>query len=395
MPKKPNAHGMQEYVPAGNGDASGEYADGEGSNRHFAAFKKPDGKGETNTPAKVQKETPNVTDGIKVEPNKTGQSYKGFDEYIEKGFKPGKYLSKEQLRRDFERGNEEARGAISHFIEKGDITYQSSQNSYFSPSSKHIYMNTNDTGERRDGATFYHESAHAIDWALGEAKNAEYLYVPKAMMTETRLTSNGKTLWGTISAEMQAMKKSGVWKSAIEDYNTFLKTGLVEKTDEELIEEASFDREIDSLRQEARNYAFDASKPYATASWTKYQSVFKEAREKYIDEHISPELREKRDRIKKRNEEISKENRQRKSAYDTLSDIYGAAYKKSYGFSGTGHTATYYRNSPEGAAHEFFAEYFSAMATGHTELIETTKKYMPETAKACEELYQYAISQRG
>lgn len=32
---------MQEYVPAGNGDASGEYANEEGSNRNFTSFKKP------------------------------------------------------------------------------------------------------------------------------------------------------------------------------------------------------------------------------------------------------------------------------------------------------------------------------------------------------------------
>lgn len=43
MPKKPNSWGnMQEYVPAGNGDASGEYADDEGHNIHFfAKFEKP------------------------------------------------------------------------------------------------------------------------------------------------------------------------------------------------------------------------------------------------------------------------------------------------------------------------------------------------------------------
>jgi len=42
MPKKPNHAGkMQEYVPAGNGDASGEYGDSGGSNKHFKAFKKP------------------------------------------------------------------------------------------------------------------------------------------------------------------------------------------------------------------------------------------------------------------------------------------------------------------------------------------------------------------
>lgn len=39
MPKKPNSHGNdQEYVPAGNGDASGEYADEKGSNYHFSNF---------------------------------------------------------------------------------------------------------------------------------------------------------------------------------------------------------------------------------------------------------------------------------------------------------------------------------------------------------------------
>lgn len=42
MPKKPNSSGNdQEYVPAGNGDASGEYADDNGQNRHFAVFAKP------------------------------------------------------------------------------------------------------------------------------------------------------------------------------------------------------------------------------------------------------------------------------------------------------------------------------------------------------------------
>ena len=43
MPKKPNSHGNdQEYVPAGNGDASGEYADEGGSNKGFSNFKKPE-----------------------------------------------------------------------------------------------------------------------------------------------------------------------------------------------------------------------------------------------------------------------------------------------------------------------------------------------------------------
>ena len=44
MPTKPNRAGNQQnYVPAGNGDASGEYGDNAtGSNIHFVNFKKPD-----------------------------------------------------------------------------------------------------------------------------------------------------------------------------------------------------------------------------------------------------------------------------------------------------------------------------------------------------------------
>ena len=44
MPKKPNKAGnLQNYVPQGNGDASGEYADDQtGSNIHFTNFQKPD-----------------------------------------------------------------------------------------------------------------------------------------------------------------------------------------------------------------------------------------------------------------------------------------------------------------------------------------------------------------
>lgn len=56
MPKKPNRYGMQEYIPEGHGDESGEYADESGSNVHFTNFKKPDGDENTN-PTDTPKET--------------------------------------------------------------------------------------------------------------------------------------------------------------------------------------------------------------------------------------------------------------------------------------------------------------------------------------------------
>lgn len=50
MPKKLNKGGnQQEYIPAGNGDESGEYADDSGSNKHFTSFKQPEQTGTETT----------------------------------------------------------------------------------------------------------------------------------------------------------------------------------------------------------------------------------------------------------------------------------------------------------------------------------------------------------
>lgn len=404
MPKKPNgAGGMQEYVPAGNGDASGEYADGEGSNRHFTAFKKPDGGNtsgyivDTTNPPKT---TPNAEEtGVAVKPNDTGRSFKGFDDYIETGFKAGKYLSKEQLRRDFESGSEDARGAVSHFIETGDITYQSSKDSYYQSGSRRVFMNTNDTGNRWDGETFYHESAHAIDWALGEEKEEHpYSWLTtrgKSPMTETKVTANGKTFNETIHAEMQAMKRDGRWDAVVADYREFSRTGVQQKTPEQIAEEEDYNSKYQPIREQAGLYAEkEAGDPWhGGVTWTEYKKRWRRAFDNYMKENTPEDVKALGDKIAAEKAERDKANRRAKSRYDTLSDIYGAAYKASYGFANCGHSANYYRNSPSGSAHEFFAEYFSARATGDTVLIETTKRYMPETAKACEELYQYAVSQ--
>ena len=63
MPTKPNRAGNQQnYVPAGNGDASGEYGDNAtGSNIHFTNFKKPD---EVKQQESEQQETKNI--GVKI-----------------------------------------------------------------------------------------------------------------------------------------------------------------------------------------------------------------------------------------------------------------------------------------------------------------------------------------
>lgn len=70
MPTKPNRAGNQQnYVPQGNGDASGEYADNSsGSNKHFTNFKKPDDE-----TTKTFKQFQKTDDQIKPEQNNIEQ----------------------------------------------------------------------------------------------------------------------------------------------------------------------------------------------------------------------------------------------------------------------------------------------------------------------------------
>lgn len=101
MPTKPSSWGIQEYVPKGNGDASGEYADDQGNNMHFTNFVNPNGNEQVDVkndgvvdkpveqpPIEQPKEEPKV-EGPK-EPNK-GR----FDELSQKQkFEIAKYILK-------------------------------------------------------------------------------------------------------------------------------------------------------------------------------------------------------------------------------------------------------------------------------------------------------------
>lgn len=70
MPTKRNHGGnQQEYVPAGNGDASGEYADNaSGSNIHFKTFKKPEN--DTNKGTQSETKLPKEKKEKKDQPSK-------------------------------------------------------------------------------------------------------------------------------------------------------------------------------------------------------------------------------------------------------------------------------------------------------------------------------------
>lgn len=75
MPKKLNgAGGMQEYIPAGNGDASGEYGNSKGENKHFSSFK----KGSSSKSKTKESNTPKSQNKSKNYKKGTIANYKGY-----------------------------------------------------------------------------------------------------------------------------------------------------------------------------------------------------------------------------------------------------------------------------------------------------------------------------
>ena len=74
--------------------------------------------------------------------------------------------------------------------------------------------------------------------------------------------------------------------------------------------------------------------------------------------------------------------------WSDLSDMYEGAGGNSYGFAGFGHGRSYWKNRDDLRGVEFFAEAFSAKSSSNKERYELIKKYLPNTCKAFEEIYE-------
>ena len=74
--------------------------------------------------------------------------------------------------------------------------------------------------------------------------------------------------------------------------------------------------------------------------------------------------------------------------YGTLSDMYEGATGKNYGFANWGHGCSYWKKNDDARGVEFFAEAFSAKSSSNKEQYELIKKYLPNTCKAFEEIYE-------
>lgn len=97
MPTKPNKAGEQQpYIPAGNGDSSGEYADNGGTNVHFQSFKKPEESVKSSSKTKI-------TNSVKKETIKESPKVKSLNDYTDELLKKSgvkEYTSKKYKNKD-------------------------------------------------------------------------------------------------------------------------------------------------------------------------------------------------------------------------------------------------------------------------------------------------------
>ena len=397
MPKKPNSLGeLQEYVPAGNGDASGEYGDADGNNRHFTSWKNP--HTEEGVIADVAGETPTEVE--------TKQD--GFAEYLQKNHNNdfGKMVE-----REYNAGNAEHKALINTAISKYGVKLkETSETSYYRPVAYSVNLNTADQTE--EGEVFYHEFWHANDNIVcddgflteeDKAKALEFAnrstrreaarflasYQIMLNASTSKYLSNGMTLHQTVLAEFKQMKKSGVFDEMKKEYRKHVMDKVLEKVPEyEKADEwvTETDRRIDKEAYEKFPYS-----TYGSDAWNKRAEYKKQQYDLLKGEY------DKHRAIQREGDKVKVDASHEVANYFlSLSDMYGIAYNDGYGFCG-GHGATYCKQKFS-EAHEFMAEYGSAKARTSENAkkeLDLLKKYMPKSSQACEELQDLIIKHMG
>lgn len=171
MPTKINRGGFQqEYVPPGNGEASGEYGDSTGSNKNFKSFKDPskEGSKDSNTSAKTGSTVKTDTKpAVQVKPKRdisrtfldekakvTINDKKDDEKTIRAGFQ--KMLESDAI-------NDESREFIAQITEDGASIGFTKKLSHLSLIDNTV--NINDSNTSRDSSlVLVHEFGHAADY---------------------------------------------------------------------------------------------------------------------------------------------------------------------------------------------------------------------------------------
>ena len=418
MPTKPNKAGQQQnYVPQGNGDASGEYADNaSGSNIHFTNFKKPD---------EVKTEKVDTDQEIQIE--KTDKpSHTDFNGYLLSKHGDGTNLNDfgKALKDNFDVGNDDAKSLVNSAIKNGVTIHHAKGISNYSGAVNLSNISHFGAYSKDKGDTFYHEFWHCFDniYAKGQvdafgkptlsgliteedikhlsetAKSKKtklygfsiesfaHLTYMRDNLSTCKVLSNGKTMFETWKNECHKMtlgnKKEGAmsWHQLIKDYEKDIDDEIDKQFPnfkENQKKYANFKQEIEQQAQKLFP-TWTSANTFDNSAWDKRKDYVK----KKLIEGGYGELEEEKEKVDIAKGKIKN---QKNKEWLNMSDAYGIYNKVSYGFCG-GHAGNYGGKLEGAGALEFMAEYGAAKAIGNEKQLSLFQKYFPETSKMCEEL---------
>lgn len=392
MPKKINHAGrMQNYVPKGNGDASGEYGDdATGSNIHYKTQgEEGGGISIVSKPPKAKKkeDDPFIKGLKKGFEEESKNSSASFNEEEAKakhfGIIDKSKISKDEkndLKEIYSNGSKEAREIMDKY--STTIKYKkikkTSTCAWYLDKTSEIFLNFIGKYPRGDEEktqkTFFHENGHSVDFM--DRFSCEYK------------DENGKSMLDTLKEETTEDLK---WKIK----NDFLDDTIVAETEIGVLSDKN-----EKIRQELKSQVEANIKESDFITETKNEwgtshsydlASYYEAQEKEY-ERLSPELKANKEKIRASSEEFNRKCSEWSDVSDVYSGAYGNKTRNYLGVSGWGHQTDYWRASPRKRGHEFFAEYFSVISVKDKsekgkKSYEYMRKYFPKTTGFCDKMF--------
>lgn len=399
MPTKRNRAGQQQnYVPQGNGDASGEYADqATGSNIHFKVFKKPD----DDTPIKSNEASFNdvgeaigyITNSIKdYEKNREGKGnyFKHNIEKIEELHNSDVVKEKNSLVKMANAYKAAADKGKPYWI-VNDALY-SARCCYFKQvkgdeNQKGILIQPNvfEKGSTVYGSTWFHENGHLLDNTYEDGKsNYSTNYVSKKynQTLENILDEEFKTYFTKARKQEIIDKIEALRDEVYADYGYDYKA--MEQQRKELNAailpyKQELKAKYDELQQrlDAREIDYWRYLSLKDAYKTRYQN------QTY---HITWQISRLISKDKKADIEAEVARRVYKK-YSTITDMYSSLGKgRLHPEYGGYHDKKYWQSEKSKRVKEFFAEAFSGKTLDDTHIVQL-KEAFPKSVEVFEEIY--------
>lgn len=431
MPQKPNRYGMQEYVPEGNGDASGEYADKEGNNKGFSNFKQPE-----------REKTAEVTSEVTPEETAPSEEPKDFTETIKARTKNNSDRSEQAYKEMQEQMSNEGRNILHKYLTENDklnIKFggTSSGAAGWAYGSRSIVTDHNPH-------TITHELGHTFDYFYAkDIQNPNEKYGLTPSLSTHYVGEDGKTFNQILHDEIamhtselnnrlrayktgrdSAETKMTAMRPILEAFNQYCSSLLDTETGikNSYARQVDLSNEINALEREAEKKAIESDEfqAYINAKERKMKIEHDYAESQHAQGNWSvwysdsPEARSAREEVSQAWEKYSEKRREFLENADTenkrtelkkIESAYWKVYKKTDALSGimgdlmvysgvggtkfttNGHGSHYFNErKTSGIAQEVWANMFDIATSNDEGSKATLKKMLPKSFAMMEQL---------